>query len=35
MNTNFTIDSRYEIIDALGSGAYGFVVSAKDTKASE
>lgn len=30
MGSKFEVDSRYEILDALGSGAYGLVVSAKD-----
>ena len=28
--TQFEVDARYELQDALGSGAYGIVVSAKD-----
>ena len=26
----FTVESRYELIDMIGSGAYGIVVAAKD-----
>ena len=29
--TKFEIDKKYEIIDPIGSGAYGVVVAAKDT----
>ena len=29
--TRFEIDKKYEIIDPIGSGAYGVVVAAKDT----
>jgi len=32
MGEEFEIDSRYEIIEPLGFGAYGIVVAAKDTK---
>jgi len=28
--TRFDIDSRYEIVDPMGQGAYGVVVAAKD-----
>ena len=35
MGSNFAIDSRYEIIDAVGSGAYGVVVAANDKEAKE
>lgn len=28
----FTLPKRYEVIEALGAGAYGTVVSAYDTK---
>ena len=28
----FEVDSRYEIVEPIGSGAYGVVVQAKDTK---
>ena len=30
IGTNFEVDSQYEIIDPVGSGAYGIVVAAKD-----
>ena len=30
MGTRFEIDKNYEIIDPIGSGAYGVVVAAKD-----
>ena len=30
--TRFDIDKKYEIIDPMGSGAYGIVVAAKDTE---
>lgn len=30
LDTKFDIEKRYEIIDPLGSGAYGIVVAAKD-----
>ena len=33
--TQFEIDSRYEIIDAMGQGAYGIVVAAKDVEGEE
>lgn len=29
-NTQFTVDKRYELIDMIGSGAYGIVCAAKD-----
>lgn len=32
LGTRFEIDKRYEIIDPIGSGAYGVVVAAKDTQ---
>ena len=32
LGSNFNIDSRYKIIDPVGSGAYGIVVAAVDTK---
>ena len=31
MDTKFTIEKKYEIIDLIGYGAYGIVVAAKDT----
>jgi serine/threonine protein kinase len=31
MGTRFEVDKKYEIIDPIGSGAYGVVVAAKDT----
>lgn len=33
MGTRFDIDEKFEIIDAIGQGAYGVVVAAKDHKA--
>ena len=33
VGTRFEVDKRYEIIDPIGSGAYGVVVAAKDTSA--
>jgi serine/threonine protein kinase len=30
MGTRFEIDKKFEIIDPIGSGAYGVVVAAKD-----
>ena len=35
MGSNFVLDRRYQIIDTIGSGAYGVVVSAKDTVTGE
>jgi serine/threonine protein kinase len=35
IGSNFEVDSRYEIIDPVGSGAYGIVVSAKDTSSTD
>lgn len=35
LGTRFEIDKRYEIIDPIGSGAYGVVVAAKDTSLPE
>jgi serine/threonine protein kinase len=35
LGTRFEIDKRYEIIDPIGSGAYGVVVAAKDTSIPE
>lgn len=34
-DTQFKLENRYEIIDAVGSGAYGTVVAAEDLKAKE
>ena len=31
LGARFEIPDKYEIIDAVGSGAYGVVVAAKDT----
>ena len=31
MGTRFEVDKKYEIIDPIGSGAYGVVIAAKDT----
>ena len=31
----FEVDERYEIIEAMGQGAYGIVVAAKDLKAED
>ena len=31
VGTRFEIDKKYEVIDPIGSGAYGVVVAAKDT----
>lgn len=33
MGSNFSIDRRFEILDIIGTGAYGVVVSAFDTRA--
>jgi hypothetical protein len=30
LGSKFEVDKRYEIIDPVGSGAYGVVVAAKD-----
>ena len=35
IGTRFEIEKRYEIIDPIGSGAYGVVVAAKDTTIEE
>lgn len=35
MGSNFILDRRYQIIDTIGSGAYGVVVSARDTVTGE
>ena len=32
LGTRFEIEKRYDIIDPIGSGAYGVVVAAKDTE---
>ena len=34
-NSNFEVDLRYDVIKAIGYGAYGFVCSAKDTQTGE
>jgi len=33
--STFQLDSRYEVLDVMGSGAYGVVVSARDTKSNQ
>ena len=33
--TQFEIESRYEILDPMGQGAYGIVVAAKDLEGEE
>ena len=33
--TRFDIDSRFEILDPMGQGAYGVVVAARDTEAED
>ena len=35
LGSKFDIDKRYEIIDPVGSGAYGVVVAAKDLQAED
>jgi serine/threonine protein kinase len=35
VNSTFEVDDRYEIIDAIGQGAYGIVVAAKDKSANK
>lgn len=35
MGTKFEIDKKYDIIDPIGSGAYGVVIAAKDTSIPE
>lgn len=35
IGSTFLLDERYEIIDTIGSGAYGVVVSARDSKTGE
>jgi len=32
LGTRFEIQKRYEVIDPIGSGAYGVVVAARDTE---
>jgi len=33
--TRFDVDKRYEIMDPMGTGAYGVVVAAKDLQADD
>ena len=35
LGSSFQIDQRYDILDTVGSGAYGVVVSARDTETGE
>lgn len=35
LGSKFEVDKRYEIIDPVGSGAYGVVVAAKDSEAED
>ena len=35
LGSRFEVDKRYEIIDPVGSGAYGVVVAAKDLEADD
>lgn len=35
LGSKFEVDKRYEIIDPVGSGAYGVVVAAKDLQAED
>lgn len=35
LGSKFEVDKRYEIIDPVGSGAYGVVVAAKDLEADD
>jgi hypothetical protein len=35
LGSKFEVDKRYEIIDPVGSGAYGVVVAAKDLEAED
>ena len=35
LNGTFEIDEKYEIIDAIGQGAYGIVVAARDRETDE
>jgi serine/threonine protein kinase len=32
LGTRFEIEKRYEVIDPIGSGAYGVVVAARDSE---
>jgi hypothetical protein len=35
LGSKFEVDKRYEVIDPVGSGAYGVVVAAKDLEAED
>ena len=35
LGSRFEVDKRYEIIDPVGSGAYGVVVAAKDIESDD
>lgn len=35
LGSKFEVDKRYEIIDPVGSGAYGVVVAAKDQESED
>jgi hypothetical protein len=35
LGSKFEVDKRYDIIDPVGSGAYGVVVAAKDLEAED
>ena len=35
LGSKFEVDKRYEVIDPVGSGAYGVVVAAKDLEATD
>ncbi len=35
LGSKFEVDKRYEIIDPVGSGAYGVVVAAKDLESED
>ena len=35
LGSKFEVDKRYEIIDPVGSGAYGVVVAAKDLESDD
>jgi hypothetical protein len=35
LGSKFEVDKRFEIIDPVGSGAYGVVVAAKDLEAED